>query len=84
MPQTLQNQAALWFSFGRAVYRIPGTGLGAESRNQRLGAEQGLRLPECRLLPKGERKDLHHFIGSQIGDTQGAWQELGRYRKLQG
>lgn len=42
-----------------------------------------LRLPECRLLPKGERKDLRHLIGSQISDTQGAWQELGRNRELQ-
>lgn len=27
MPQTLQNQAALWFSFCRAKYLLPGTGL---------------------------------------------------------
>lgn len=48
-----------------------------------MGAEPALRLPEFRLLPKGERKDFHHFIGSQIGDTQGGWQELGCNRELQ-
>lgn len=37
--------------------------------------------PECRLLSKGEREDLCHFIGSQICDTEGAGQKLGGHRE---
>lgn len=42
----------------------------------------GQGLPECRLLPKGEREDLCHLVGSQIRYSEGTRQKLGGHREL--
>ena len=39
-------------------------------------------IPERRLLPKCEREDLSHFVGSQISNPEGAGQKLGGHREL--